>query len=470
MRGGGQATRERRSGPSSLLARGTPKRAESGSESGGPHAHHRYRVPGRHCLGGGPAAPEPELVGAYARGADRGAKMSGDDLRMGAQARTPIGTLPSVVLRECIGALKLGLQVPVAWAGVFVVCLASVLFGGRPAEYAYRLFGAPWTPFPHELMLDDGQPGSVRWIRIGVTLPWLQIILPALFVLLSAGITGRGRRLGCLASLAVCWWGLVESQVIHAISTRDSDVESAVVSYVSYLVLNLSLLMIAAGTVAAWRARSAWLGTLPAFAMAIGVPLVGRHLPGRAYLADFLSLMGIGVVAVLGAGLAGKVRLHPQASRSLRPRVAADGAAELYDVFISYRRDETTDAARLLASSLVERGHRAFLDLDDLGSHHFDERLARAIESAPNFLVILAPTSLARCSEPGDWLRLELAHAIRTRRNIIPLLKDGFRFPPPGEMPEDIVELPRYNGIPYSTQYFTAMMTKIEEFLVTTAG
>jgi hypothetical protein len=66
---------------------------------------------------------------------------------------------------------------------------------------------------------------------------------------------------------------------------------------------------------------------------------------------------------------------------------------------------------------------------------------------------------LDRCVHPTDWLRQEIAHAIHTHRNIIPVLARGFSFPP--ELPADIATLPRHQGVEYSHMYHAAMINAI---------
>jgi hypothetical protein len=148
-------------------------------------------------------------------------------------------------------------------------------------------------------------------------------------------------------------------------------------------------------------------------------------------------------------------------------QISRDGAPAGYDAFISYRRDMNADTARLIRKELQNRGYRVFLDVDDLKAHYFDKRLLDEIERSPNFIVILVPGSLERCDDPDDWLRREIAHAIATRRNIIPILKDGFRFPKPDVLPADMRELARHNGVVYDSVYFDSVSDKLVSFLCT---
>jgi len=121
--------------------------------------------------------------------------------------------------------------------------------------------------------------------------------------------------------------------------------------------------------------------------------------------------------------------------------------------------------ARIVQSELKKRGHLSFLDVDDLGPKQFGERLLREIESVPNFVVVLSPGSMDRCEEHEDWLRREIAHAIMTHRNIVPLIVDEFQYPTKKEIPDDLEELLHHNGITYSPEYFDATFDKLSDFL-----
>ena len=141
------------------------------------------------------------------------------------------------------------------------------------------------------------------------------------------------------------------------------------------------------------------------------------------------------------------------------PTPSPTGQTLKYDIFISYRREGGDATALFLREKLMQRGLRVFLDIIDLHKGYFDEALLGCIAEAPNFLVILSPGCLDRCVHPTDWLRQEIAHAIHTHRNIIPVLARGFSFPP--ELPADIATLPRHQGVEYSHMYHAAMINAI---------
>jgi hypothetical protein len=138
---------------------------------------------------------------------------------------------------------------------------------------------------------------------------------------------------------------------------------------------------------------------------------------------------------------------------------------ETYDIFISYRRDKGSEAARLLQMALSHRGYRVFLDVDNLFSGHFDERLLQYIENAPHFILILSPGTLERSADHEDFVRRELEHALKNDRNIVPMLMPGFEFPNAADLPESLRSLERYNGIAYSHDYFDATVARLVQYM-----
>jgi len=141
------------------------------------------------------------------------------------------------------------------------------------------------------------------------------------------------------------------------------------------------------------------------------------------------------------------------------------GSANHCLAFISYRREGGSETARVISQELRKRGIRTFLDVDDLSSGHFAERLLHEIETIPNFIVILTPGCLVRCNIESDWLRREIEHAIKTARNIIPILKDGFNFPVASELPPTMAELDKNNWIHYDHVLLASTIEKLVTFL-----
>ena len=118
-----------------------------------------------------------------------------------------------------------------------------------------------------------------------------------------------------------------------------------------------------------------------------------------------------------------------------------------YDIFISYRRQGGSAYAQLLYERLTRMGYSVFYDVISIKQGKFDEAIYKRIESAKDIVVILTPGALDRCRNEDDWVRAEICHAIGHRKNIIPLMADGFCFPKEEDLPEVIRPMARYNGV-----------------------
>ena len=131
------------------------------------------------------------------------------------------------------------------------------------------------------------------------------------------------------------------------------------------------------------------------------------------------------------------------------------------DVFISYRRDGGDMTAMHIYQALKERGYNVFYDLEVLRAGKFNEALLEAIDSCQDFVLILSPHALDRCQEEGDWVRREIAEALKKKKNIVPILLNGFRFPE--TLPREIDEVRFQNGLSATTEYFSESMDRLAD-------
>lgn len=139
----------------------------------------------------------------------------------------------------------------------------------------------------------------------------------------------------------------------------------------------------------------------------------------------------------------------------------------MHDTFISYRRNGGFAFAKMLLELLKSRNVSAYVDLEELGSGVFDEKLITAITETPSFILILPPGALDRCCEEGDWLTREIVAAIDSNRNIIPVLCDGFTWPKKWDdkIPEKIRKLASYNSVVMDFNYMNAVIDKIVTYI-----
>jgi TPR repeat protein len=139
---------------------------------------------------------------------------------------------------------------------------------------------------------------------------------------------------------------------------------------------------------------------------------------------------------------------------------------QLPGVFISYRRETGATMARLLSDFLETQGFDPFLDVDGLTSGHFDKQILLEIESRPHFLLVCTRGALDRCVQDGDWVRLEVAHAISTGRNIVPVLEQGFTWPAKSSLPPEITEVCAHHAFEYSHTHWRSTRQKLLERIV----
>ncbi len=136
-----------------------------------------------------------------------------------------------------------------------------------------------------------------------------------------------------------------------------------------------------------------------------------------------------------------------------------------YDIFISYRREGGYDTAKHINDLLTRDGYKVSFDLDTLRNGDFDTQLLTRIEQCKDFILVVDQhcfeRTLDKKSEPSkDWVRCELAHALKNKKNIIPVFLAGVSGFPEG-LPDDISEVAKKNGPEYNRYYFDDFYQKL---------
>ncbi len=134
-----------------------------------------------------------------------------------------------------------------------------------------------------------------------------------------------------------------------------------------------------------------------------------------------------------------------------------------YRVFISYRREGASELGQLLYTRLLQDGYEPFFDVEDLRSGKFNEQLYNRIEECESVLLLLPPNALDRRDTGEDWVRMEIAHALKCNKNIIPVLMRGFQWP--DILPEDIANVRYCHGVTANMEYFDAVYSKLKNLL-----
>src|SRR5215218_9467248 len=126
-------------------------------------------------------------------------------------------------------------------------------------------------------------------------------------------------------------------------------------------------------------------------------------------------------------------------------------------IFISYRRDETAGYAGRLEDRFNEHfgEHNVFRDIDSIEPGlDFTEVIKRAVDSTEVMLAVIGKNWLTatdaagrkRLENPDDYVRIEIATALKRNTRVIPLLVQGAAMPSAGQLPEDLAPLTRRNA------------------------
>ena len=134
-------------------------------------------------------------------------------------------------------------------------------------------------------------------------------------------------------------------------------------------------------------------------------------------------------------------------------------------VFLSYRRANIPWALTIF-QNLKRHGYDVFIDYKGIASGSFERVILDNIGSRAHFLVLLTPSALNRCREPGDWFRREIETAVDLQRNIVPIFLKGFSFKSPqiaSQLTGKLAALQSYNGLTVPADYFDEAMARLRK-------
>ena len=134
-------------------------------------------------------------------------------------------------------------------------------------------------------------------------------------------------------------------------------------------------------------------------------------------------------------------------------------------VFISYRRTNFPWALSIY-QDLTFHGYDVFFDYQSIDSGNFEKVIIENIKARAHFIIILTPSALENCKKTGDWLRREIETAIDEKRNIVPIMLEGFDFGSPAVKEALIGKLAclsSYNGLPVPEAYALEAMDRLRE-------
>jgi hypothetical protein len=154
-------------------------------------------------------------------------------------------------------------------------------------------------------------------------------------------------------------------------------------------------------------------------------------------------------------------------------------------IFISYRREESRWSARSLHDRLTQRFDRnqIFMDVDSVGlGEDFVKTIEETVGSCDVLIAVIGKGWLISCDQEGqrrldnpeDFVRIEIATALKRGIRVIPVLVDGVSMPRAGDLPDELKLLVRRNALQVGDTHFDddcrRLVAAIEQALEKTAA
>jgi pterin-4a-carbinolamine dehydratase len=125
--------------------------------------------------------------------------------------------------------------------------------------------------------------------------------------------------------------------------------------------------------------------------------------------------------------------------------------------FVSYRRADSSAAARWIANSVARTfgTQSVFVDTETIRmSDDWAGRIDDALRSSTLLLPIIGPRWLSmtdadhrrRIDDPADWVHIEILHALNEKKRVLPILLSRTPMPSASALPAAISALARYQA------------------------
>ena len=138
--------------------------------------------------------------------------------------------------------------------------------------------------------------------------------------------------------------------------------------------------------------------------------------------------------------------------------IVATGVPKLRAIFVSYRRDDSEGEAGRLYDDLVEMfgDHTVFMDVAAItAGRDFRKAIDENVAQCGVLLAIIGKgwvdvkneSGGRRLNDSGDFVRVEIASALKRDIPVIPLLVHGAKMPRTDELPDDLKDLAYRNCV-----------------------
>jgi uracil-DNA glycosylase len=141
-------------------------------------------------------------------------------------------------------------------------------------------------------------------------------------------------------------------------------------------------------------------------------------------------------------------------------------------IFINYRRQDTEGYVGRLYDHLIQHFEQQdiFMDVDSIPpGADFVQVLEEAVAGCDVLIAVIGPqwatikddTGERRLNQWNDFVRIEIASALKQNKLVIPLLVGHARMPVSDQLPDDLKSLARRNAIELSQQRFAQDVEKL---------
>jgi hypothetical protein len=136
-------------------------------------------------------------------------------------------------------------------------------------------------------------------------------------------------------------------------------------------------------------------------------------------------------------------------------------------IFVSYRRDDSGDAAGRLADHLIGRFGAAnvFIDVETIKpGADFADAITRAVRACKVLVAVIGPGWQGRrLDDPEDWVRVEVGTALALGVRVIPVLVGDAVMPDRANLPGDLAGLARRSALRVRHDSFRADAARLAE-------
>lgn len=146
-------------------------------------------------------------------------------------------------------------------------------------------------------------------------------------------------------------------------------------------------------------------------------------------------------------------------------QAAVPSINQLADIFINYRRDDTSGHAGRLRHDLLKRfPNRIFLDIHSIGvGSNFTEAIREEVTRCGALIMIIGNQWLSitdakgkrRLDDPEDFVANEIAQALRLRIKVIPVLVEDAKMPSRENLPAVLHDLVFRNAMELTEKHWT---------------